>query len=172
MPSARDETNSLLARLYGAMIDHEAANMGRIGHFMKVYTYARFIGLAENLCTHTQFILESAALAHDIGIRPALEQYHSAAGPYQESLGAQKLEALLPTLGYNADDTRRIAFLVGHHHSTDGVDGMDWRILLEADFLVNAHEGSMNAGQIAAAKSAFFRTARGTQLLEKLYPAP
>jgi hypothetical protein len=34
----------------------------------------------------------------------------------------------------------RVAFLVGHHHTFTGVDGIDWQILLEADYLVNASE--------------------------------
>ena len=32
----------------------------------------------------------------------------------------------------------RIAFLISHHHTIDQIDGMDYQILIEADYLVNA----------------------------------
>ena len=51
---------------------------------MKVYAYAKTIGEGEYLEDTTQFILETAAILHDIGIKPALEKYGSCAGPYQE----------------------------------------------------------------------------------------
>ena len=30
-----------------------------------------------------------------------------------------------------------------HHHTYSKVEGIDWRILLESDYLVNAYEGSL-----------------------------
>ena len=37
-------------------------------------------------------------------------------------------------------DVERITWLVTHHHTYTNVEGMDYQILLEADFLVNAGE--------------------------------
>ena len=37
---------------------------------------------------------------------------------------------------------KRVSFVVGHHHTYDGVDGLDWQILLEADYIVNASENA------------------------------
>ena len=34
----------------------------------------------------------------------------------------------------------RIAYLVGHHHTLTNIDGMDYQILIEADFIANATE--------------------------------
>ncbi len=58
-----------------------------INHFLKVYGYAKAIGSLEGLNEDTQFILEAAALVHDIGIKPALEKYGSSSGKYQETEG-------------------------------------------------------------------------------------
>ena len=33
--------------------------------------------------------------------------------------------------------TERVAYLIGHHHTYDKIEGMDYQILVEADFLVN-----------------------------------
>lgn len=30
-----------------------------------------------------------------------------------------------------------------HHHTYSKVEGIDWRILLESDYLVNSYEGSL-----------------------------
>ena len=40
--------------------------------------------------------------------------------------------------GLAGDEVERIAFLVGHHHTLEGIDGPDWHILIEADYFVNA----------------------------------
>ena len=42
----------------------------------------------------------------------------------------------------------RVAYLVGHHHSPEQIDGIDYQILNEADYIVNASEGRY--GQQAA----------------------
>lgn len=49
-------------RLYGG-------DARRIQHFIKVHALAQLIGRQEQLNERTQFILEAAALTHDIGIK-------------------------------------------------------------------------------------------------------
>ena len=34
----------------------------------------------------------------------------------------------------------RVAYLVGHHHSPEQIDAIDYQILIEADDIVNASE--------------------------------
>ena len=34
----------------------------------------------------------------------------------------------------------RVAYLVGHHHSPEQIDGIDYQILIEVDCVVNASE--------------------------------
>ena len=69
-----------------------------------------------------------------------------------------------------ADDTvERIMYLVGHHHSYDDVDGIDYQILLEADFLVNGDEMNLNDQQIRSMKDKVFKTKSGLALLNAIY---
>ena len=63
----------------------------------------------------------------------------------------------------------RISWLVAHHHTNTNVGGLDHRILLEADFLVNADEGGYSPEAIRAAQDRVFRTAAGRRLLEEIY---
>lgn len=47
-------------------------------------------------------------------------------------------------LEVSEDETNRICYLIAHHHTYDNVEGLDYRILLEADFLVNAMEDDLD----------------------------
>ena len=46
---------------------------------------------------------------------------------------------------------------------------MDYQILLEADFLVNAGESGYSKSAIESAKKQFFLTSAGLRLLESIY---
>lgn len=72
------------------------------------------------------------------------EKYGSTAGKYQEQEGGPLAEQILHELGIGAGIIERVRFLVEHHHTYTGVDGMDYQILLEADFLVNAYEDELS----------------------------
>ena len=63
----------------------------------------------------------------------------------------------------------RIIFLVTHHHTYSGVDGMDYQILLEADYLVNAGESGWPKEAIRRARESLFRTETGRALLDSIY---
>ena len=58
-----------------AMIDYNNGDPKRIQHTTKVHAYASLIGRREGLNEDTLFILESAALVHDIGIRASEKKY-------------------------------------------------------------------------------------------------
>lgn len=155
----------LLRLCMEAMCDFDAGDAARIGHFVKVHGFARQIAVAEGLDDNARFTLETAAIVHDIGIHPALAQYGSCEGPLQEKLGPPEAERMLAALGYPMAVIRRVSFLVAHHHTLKDVFGIDWQILLEADFLVNMVEESLSP-----AAATFFRTSEGSYLLSTLAP--
>ena len=51
------------------MIEYYRGDAKRIQHFIKVYNFASLLGRQEQLDEETLFILETAAIVHDIGIR-------------------------------------------------------------------------------------------------------
>ena len=154
-----------------AMIAYDAGDPMRIQHLLKVHAFARLIGLDEGLDEHTQSVLEAAALVHDIGIHPAEAKYGSSAGKYQEELGPAEAEKLLTGLGWPEADIRRISFLVGHHHTYTAIDGPDYQILVEADFLVNLYEDGLPPEAQRHAYETIFQTESGKKLCRELYPA-
>jgi hypothetical protein len=159
----------ILAEITSKMIEYETGKPDKAGHFLKVYGFAQTIGLLEELSDEELFTLEIAALVHDIGINPALEKYGSSAGKYQEAEGPAVAEKMLKPMNIPDNIKNRVYFLIGHHHTYTGIDGIDWQILLEADFLVNIFEENMSSDAIKSAYDKVFKTAAGKRLCEKLY---
>lgn len=154
-----------------AMTVYDAGDPMRIHHFLKVHAFARLIGLEEGLDPDAQFILETAAMVHDIGIHRAEAVYGSSHGKYQEELGPAEADVLLTRLGWPRQVIDRVMFLVGHHHTYTEIDGPDYQILVEADFLVNLYEDAVPPAAQRRAYEAIFKTETGKRLCRELYPA-
>ena len=156
------------ARLLCAMAEYDG-DADRIHHFVKVHGFACAIASLEGVDEETQFVLETAALVHDIGIRNCLEKYGSSRGPLQEQEGPAEAEAMLRAVGgYTDRQIDRVKYLVGHHHTYTHIDGLDYQILVEADFLVNLHE-SADRYRAILAEERIFRTESGKRLLHALF---
>lgn len=141
----------------------------RINHFMKVYGYAKTIGEHEHLNEREQDILEVAAILHDIGIKISEEKYGSSAGIYQEKEGPAVAEQLLKNSGYDKEFVERVKYLIGHHHTYDNITGMDYQILVEADFIVNIYEDDMDCSAIKKIIDRIFRTETGTLIVKEMF---
>lgn len=162
--------NIQLAQLMRAMINYDSGDALRIQHFVKVHNFAATIGVAEHLDEETQFILEAAAILHDIGIHPAEAKYGNCNGKAQEELGPSEAHKLLATVGGFTDaQIERICWLIGHHHTYNNVTAVDHRILLEADFLVNSFEDQLSTPSIIAFRNNVFRSASAIDMLNKMW---
>lgn len=60
-------------------------------------------------------------------------------------------------------------FLVGHHHTYTNIDGIDYQILVEADFLVNFYEDELRQDSIQTAFDKIFRTESGKTICRISY---
>ena len=158
-----------IAELTEKMIAYSQGNLHDIAHFLKVWAYARTIGQLEGLDGETQFLLEAAALVHDIACPLCREKYGNTNGKLQEKEGAVLAAEFLRDTNLTEAQICRISHLVGRHHTYAGVDGPDCRILLEADYLVNADEGHEPPENIRTARETIFRTRPGTALLNAVY---
>lgn len=157
--------NTLIAR----MIEYEDGCVERVNHFLKVFAFAKTIAEGEGLDRETQDILEAAAVTHDVGIRVCFEKYGSCDGPKQELEGPPIAEKLLPACGYAPAVCARVCYLIGHHHTYVGIDGADYQILVEADFLVNIFENGMAQEAARKIRDNIFKTKTGRKLLTDLY---
>lgn len=153
-----------------AMIDYNNGDPKRIQHTTKVHAYASMIGRSEGLDEETLFILESAALVHDIGIRASEQKYGHQNGKLQEQEGPAVAREMLTRLGgYSERQIERICWLVGHHHTYHVCEDLDYQILIEADFIVNLYEDNESPNAIRAVGKNIFHTQSGTRILETMY---
>lgn len=109
----------------------------RIAHAHQVADYAR--ELLESIDADATVTL-AAAYLHDIGIPEAERKYASCAGPYQEQEGPPVARALLEGLGAEEAFIATVCALVGAHHTPGAIDSAEFRILWDADALVNLAE--------------------------------
>ena len=151
------------------MIEYSNGNLHDINHFLKVWAYAKTIGESERLDKDTQFILEAAAVTHDIACPLCREKYNNTNGKYQEAEGVPLVCAFFKDSGLGEEQISRIAYLVGHHHTVTGIDGLDYQILIEADYLVNADESPFTPENICNFCYKIFKTRTGIKLLKSIY---
>ena len=151
------------------MISFDKGDAKRIQHFLKVHSLARLIAIEEGMEEHDLFVLETAAILHDIGIKPALEKYGSSAGKYQEAEGPAPAAAILRDLGYAEEDIARVCAMIAHHHTYTGIDTLELQILIEADFLVNLYEDGESLDAVKNVEKNIFRTASGKRILEEMF---
>lgn len=159
-----------ISTLLAAMIAYDRGDARRIQHLVKVHDFATAIGVLEGMPEDELFILESAAILHDIGIHVSEQKYNSSSGKYQELEGPGEADKVLRELGgYTEAQIERIKFLIGHHHTYNDIQGLDYQILVEADFLVNLYEDNVPMSSLESVKEKIFKTATGTKFLEDMF---
>jgi uncharacterized protein len=161
----------LTESLIHMMAEYYAGDPKRIQHFIKVYTFADFISSEENLNGYDKFITVTAAIVHDIGIKESETKYGKSDGKLQEKEGPSLAENMLRQLNFDSPAISRVSYLVGHHHTYDNIEGMDYQILVESDFLVNMFEDNMSNDAIRSAYKLIFKTSSGKSLCRTMYSA-
>lgn len=151
------------------MIRYYKGDANRIQHFIKVHRYAQLIAASEHLDTDLQFVTEAAAIVHDIGIRICEQKYGDCSGKLQEKEGPALAEEMLSRLGFSPEVIERVSYLVGHHHTYDNIDGMDYQILVEADFLVNFNENGTEQDAIRLTSDKIFKTETGKEICREMF---
>ena len=151
------------------MIAYFGSDVRRINHALKVYGFAAAIAKCCGVTEDEENTMLLAAALHDIGIHEAVRKYHSTAGKYQEMEGPPIVEEMLKGLNTEPQTIKRVCFIIGNHHSYGRIDGIDFQILVEADFLVNIQEDAMDKEAIESIKSKYFKTPAGSHYIEQIY---
>ncbi len=159
----------MINKLHFEMIMLYSGDAKRIQHFCKVHSYAKLIAELENVDADTLFILEAAALTHDIGIHYCEEKYGECNGKLQEKEGPAIAKRLLAKLQFEDRVSERVQYLIAHHHTYDAIDGIDYQILVEADFLVNLYEDRLSEQAIEHAYREIFKTDSGKRICREMY---
>ncbi|SMC27349.1 HD domain-containing protein [Clostridium acidisoli DSM 12555] len=159
----------MIKNIMSDMIEYFGGDVRRINHAIKVYGFAKTLGELEGLDNNSQFILEVSAILHDIGIKVSEEKYNSSAGKYQEMEGPAVAKSILQKYKITDESMGRILHLIGNHHSYAKIDGKEFQMLIEADFIVNVFEDNINREAIISIRNKYFKTISGIKFINKMY---
>ena len=151
------------------MTDFYKGNIHDIYHFLKVWAFAKNIGEAEGLDPKTQETLEMAAVVHDIACPLCRVKYGNANGKHQEEESAALIEEFFADSDLPKEFVDRVSYIVSHHHTITGIDGIDYQIMIEADYLVNADESNFSGNNVRNMLEKVFKTETGKFLLQSMY---
>ena len=157
------------AQIMEKMIAISEGNIHDIDHFIRVWTYAKTIGELEGLDRHTQKIVEISAIIHDIACPLCREKYGNTNGKYQEKEGMILAKQFLTEFDLSKEDQERIVYLVGHHHTFDQIDGIDYQILIEADYIANASENGYSQRNIENFMQRIMKTESSKRIIKSIF---
>ena len=165
----RREHCATVSQVMEKMIAFSDGNIHDIDHLIRVWTYAKTIGDLEGLDADTQYVLEVAAITHDIACPLCRRKYGNTNGKHQEEEGARMVRAFLSDCGMSTGQVNRVAYLVGHHHTFRGIDGIDYQILIEADYIANAAENGYSEENITNFINKIMKTESGKRIARAVF---
>ena len=140
----------------------------RIKHALKVLDYAKKINSIEN---GDPKIVSTVAILHDIGIKEAEKKYGSSAGVYQEKEGPPIAQKILKNLNYKKNEINHICNIIANHHNNLNFDTIEFKILWDADWLVNIKDEGTSKKKTKEELLKFidkiFKTKTGKQIAKK-----
>lgn len=159
---------TLKDKLIRELEDYFGNDTKRIGHAKKVMHFAEEILRQEKADWH---IVIPASILHDVGIKAAEEKYGSNAGCYQEKEGPEIARKILLKLGLKKEDIEEICTIIACHHSPGKVDTRNFKVLYDADMLVNLKDeaGTQDKPKLEALIAKVFLTATGKNLAQREY---
>jgi len=169
MPQDPRLVGSLCERLTERMKAVFGDDQRRIDHALSVLDYAEQIMRSQP--DVSGLVVRAAAILHDIGIVQAEQIHGSSAGEYQEIEGPPITRQIMRELNVDKDVIDHVCAIIGSHHSAKDIDTPEFRIVWDADQLVNipAEHPDKSSVQLRELIERRFRTDRGRKLAaEKL----
>ncbi len=146
---------SEMSALISLLIQHNTGNPEKVNHILKVCSLARAIAIEEGLSDDKILTIEVAAAVCDIADTGA------------ES--AQVSDMLLLNLGYERSFIEKVHNLIVKNASYEDIQGIEYQILAEANFLVKAFEKRLDKESIVEVLNTVFKTKCGKQYLCDMY---
>ena len=156
------------ARLIGAMEHYFGRDAKRIKHAHRVLGYAQKILEDEK---GNEEVVVAAAVLHDIGIHAAEKKHGSTAGRFQEIEGPPIAENILDKLNFPKEKIGSVLEIIAHHHTPGKIETLDFKILYDADWLVNLgnEHDTLDKERLKKIIEKIFLTETGKILAQKIY---
>jgi len=160
----RKEREGLKEKLIAAMQMYFGDDEKRIRHAQSVLLYAEEILKTE---PGDRRVVLASALLHDIGIPNAIRIHGSSSHRFQEQEGPPVAREIMEKLGIDQAVIDKVADIIAHHHSPRGEESSDFKIVYDADQIVNLAERDGSAAELFYAR---LLTAKGKAIMYRLYP--
>jgi HD superfamily phosphodiesterase len=159
---------SLKDKIKQAMVEYLEGDERRIEHARRVTAYAEELNRNEK---GDYDIIVAAGLLHDIGIHQAERKYGSNAGKYQEIEGPPIARIILKRVGLPEAQIDEICQIIGHHHTPGKIDTVNFKVLYDADWLVNLGDefDTGDKSKLAVLIEKVFLTQSGKDMASKIY---
>lgn len=143
-------------------------NKKYIGHALKVLGYAKELLKKEK---GDSKIVVPAAILHDIGIIICKEKYNSTGGQLQELEGPPIAGKILRKLGTDNIIIDEVCSIISSHHSPGEIDTENFKIIWDADWLVNLEDeyNIKDKNKLAKVINKIFLTRSGKDLGKSIY---
>ena len=169
MPEAPEQVGSLCERIIDQMKSHFGDDQRRIDHALAVLQYAeQIMGAGGNV---VGLVVRAAAILHDVGIPLAERKHGSSDGKYQELEGPPVARGILEKLKIDPPIIDHICRIIANHHSAKDIDTPEFRIVWDADWLVNIPDefGTSDKVRISELIAKVFKTDRGKKIAKTLF---
>jgi len=133
----RKESEGLKDKMIVAMQDYFGDDGEKIRHAQSVLLYAEEILKTE---PGDRRVVVSAAVLHDIGIPNAIRRHGSSGHRFQEEEGPPVARKIMEELGIDGIIIDKVSDIIGHHHSPGFGESDDFKIVYDADQIVNLAE--------------------------------
>jgi len=166
--SVKNEANIMRERLIREMMNVFGTDKRRIDHALVVLNYAERILSNEG---GNPLVVKAAAILHDIGIHEAERKYSSSAGKYHEIEGPLIAREILSKYELDEASVEHICKIIENHHSAKDIDTIEFRIIWDADWLVNipAEFSDVGREKIQNLIGRVFKTNQGRQIAIGLF---
>ena len=160
--------NKLKNEIIKKMMAYFDYNSNHINHAYRVLNYAEEISSIEN---GVPDIVISSAILHDIGIPDCKKKYNSIEGQLQEIEGPPIAREILESLRMDEKIIKEVCEIIGCHHSRGEIDTVNFKIMWDADWLVNLPDvyDIKDKVKLQEIISETFMTKAGLKIAEELY---
>ncbi|MCL5070845.1 MAG: HD domain-containing protein [Actinobacteria bacterium] len=150
------------------MITYFDYDNNHINHTYRVLDYAEEISYIEK---GDLDIVISSAILHDIGIPDCKKKYKSTEGQLQEIEGPTVAREILESLSINEEIIKEVCEIVGSHHSPGEIETMNFKIVWDADCLVNLPDfyDIKDKAKLAEIINKTFMTKSGLKKAKEIY---
>lgn len=121
-----------------AMRKYFGTDTRRIKHAEDVAQLAEIIGREQG--EGNIMVIMAAAYLHDIGIKNSEKRYNSSSPRYQHIEAPLVAREILSALKAPQDLIEEVCDIVGHHHSPGKEETLNYKVVYDADFIVNLEE--------------------------------